>query len=297
MLAGRSLDSEHEWYVVQVRALLLLIPLAPACSLLVSLDDLGGSDASDVVTTDVPPSPDVTTDAMMDVSADTAVDARFCATQALADGGVTFCDDFDTPDAVAFATWSTVVENGGGSASIIASNDSPPNAAHFHDPGYDGGGADPQCAITKTFLTAATSSITYQFDLRVEAYPSSGAISLSPVKPDQTKPQQLYFSLDSTTAAYAELIDFSDGGTFYNQWTLSQRPMLNVWMHVEVDLTVASPMTVTVYLDEQLAMTANTPLDPRFTAAMPNAAAGITFIDVEPTAAIVDVDNVLIQFH
>ncbi len=262
-----------------------------------SLDDLGGSDASDVNAADVPGT-DAAMDAMsMDAPADATDAGSFCAAQAVVEGGVTFCDDFDTPDAMAFAMWSTVVENGGGSVSLVPSNDSAPNAAHFHDPGYDGGGADPQCALTKSFLTAATSSMTYEFDLRVDSYPTAGAISVSPIKPDQTKAQQIYFSLSPTNAAYAELIDFSDGGTFYNQWTLSQRPALNVWMHVEVDLTIASPMTVTVYLDGQLAMAKDTPLDPRFTAATPILTAGITFIDVEPTPSLLDVDNVLFQFR
>jgi hypothetical protein len=276
--------------------LVIALAIAPACSLFVSLDDLRGDDASLDATGDAPPDVMMAGDAVVDAAVDAATDATdaggFCAMHP----GVQLCDDFDTPDALAFASWSTVVENNGGSVSLIASDDSPPNAVHFHDPAGDGG-PDPQCELNKSFLTSATTSMTYQFDIRVETYPTSGAISFNPIKPDLSNGHQIFFSLNASTAAYAELIDLSDGGTFYNQWTLSQRPTPNVWMHVEVDITIAAPLTVTIYLDNTLAMPADTPLDPRFTAGMPLATAGITFINTGVTPAIVDVDNVLFDFH
>jgi hypothetical protein len=278
-----------------VRAVVVVIAtIAPACSLLVSLDGLNGDGAADV-------SFDVdggAADAPLDGPFDAPVDGTmsgFCATHA----PVVFCDDFDTPDATPFAKWSTVLQTNGGSASLIAADASPPNAAHFHDPPYDSGGVSPQAAITRSFVATPTMSMTYQFDMRVERYPTSGTISFSPIKPDlgSALDSQLYFSLNAVSAAYAELITFSDGGTFYNGWTLSQRPTPNVWMHVEIDWTLGTPNTVTVYLDEVLAMAQNMPIDSRITFGAPFLTAGISYEDPGSDLAIVDVDNVVFDFQ
>ncbi len=258
-----------------------------SCSLITSLDTLHGA-GGDAATTDVATPPVDGSDAEAGPVADSG---GFCATQV----GVVFCDDFDTPDAVAFSKWTSVVEGLGGSVSLVAADASLPFAAHFHAPAYDAG--VPQAALTQTFLTSATTSIRYAFDVRVDHYPTGGTLSFSPIKPSAGGGGQLYFSLNSQSAAFSELITFADGGSYFNGWTLTQRPTPNVWAHVEIDLQGGNPMTASVYLNNQLVMPQNTVIDDRITFGAPIVVAGITYESPSGDVAIVDVDNVVIDFH
>ena len=262
---------------------------------MVSLDDLSRSPAD----AEVEPGPGdetIAAEASSDAGLD-ATDATDAPFSCAAHASVQLCDDFDE-DGAAFTKWSAISQINGGSVSLVASDDSPPSAAHFHDP--SDAAISPQAYLSKSFVAAATKSITYQFDVRVEKFPvNDESFSFSPIRTDlvNNPGAQLFFSISDVNAVFSELVDYPDGGSFFVDIPLANRPAVGTWMHVEVDIAIGPPAMLSIYLDGAPAVAQSTSIDPHVTFGTPAVCAGVTYMAPTGQLAIVDVDDVIFDFQ
>jgi hypothetical protein len=201
------------------------------CSLVVSLDDLGGPDASlaDVTNDSDSNVPDV-------ADASTEATPLACPTP---DAGTAFCDDFDDSDASAFTHWSSTFTTNMAKVARVDSDASSPFAARFTtSPNPDGG--SPQSELKRVFLNPPVSRITFSFTVRVGQL--GGGIHIAPVTLKNGDPLSSvdYLSITTTSTSFNEQVYTDAGTSVYPTHPLTDTVATGQWIRVKIEYTLGA---------------------------------------------------------
>ena len=245
-----------------------------ACSLITNLNPLT-SDAGSA-------------DAAGDVAVDAANDATFCAQYADA-GPLTYCEDFDS---VTDAAALNLVESGATATLDTTDYVSPPASLLVNVPMLPDAGSTSRAYLSHG-IAAEPTTVTVDFWLQVEnattGYANVMVINLAAADFEF----QLVLQLYPGSYALQERVPTADGGATQVTHSATDFQWDSNWHHIVVTLSVATPKSSTLTLDDGKEVQVNS-LDTSWETGVFTLDVGVTSVP-QPTTWTVHIDNVLAQ--
>jgi hypothetical protein len=274
-----------------------LFAFTAACSLLTTVDDLGGHDGGGSVDGgDVDTVKDVGPIDVVSIDAGDGGDASagpFCAT--LDASNVLFCDDFDEADGAFFPNWAS---NGVAPTRDTQHVRSAPYAVRVSLPPVDGGGGSSGYILRN--IAATNTHVVVSYDAYVGLLDATNQpIKINQLYAISTSPAFTNYlvSISQTATRFVVSASPDGGGAVQSTYAFSSTWPAGTWHHVVMDLQLAlNPVVATVTVDGKVEV-ANVAA-PVATLGPPTSVqlrAGIFSILNATSTVEANVDNVVVQ--